>query len=142
MIKTFRGKLADDGKLTIRLSTNNGLTGYKVKKFQGMAASPGAAQEAHVLKIFSVDPSTTTGTVNFDSPTLLAVCYFTNRNDELHSNESIIIFDDKVFNQDIYITHVDVQSTAEANFYIELEQVKLDINEATVATVKDMRGRE
>ena len=26
------------------------------------------------------------------------------------------------------------------NYYIELEQVKLDLNEATVATLKDMRG--
>jgi hypothetical protein len=28
------------------------------------------------------------------------------------------------------------------NYYIELEKVKLDLNEATVATLKDMRGRE
>jgi hypothetical protein len=28
------------------------------------------------------------------------------------------------------------------NYYLELEQVKLDLNEATVATLKDMRGRE
>ena len=33
-IKTFRGKLADDTQDTINLHTNNGLVGYRIKKFQ------------------------------------------------------------------------------------------------------------
>ena len=34
MIKSFRGQLADEEQDTIRLSTKNGLTGYKINKFQ------------------------------------------------------------------------------------------------------------
>ena len=142
MIKTFRGRVADNGKTQVRLSTKQGLVGYKIKKFQGISYEIATSTEAHVFKVYSVNPSTVTGTVNFDSPTLLAVCYFTNRSDELQNNMNIIIFDDKIINQDIYITHVDVQASAQANFYLELEQVKLDINEATVATLKDMRGNQ
>jgi hypothetical protein len=43
------------------------------------------------------------------------------------------------FNQDIFIT-LGSQSGASCNYYIELEQVKLDLNENTVATLKDIRN--
>ena len=55
--------------------------------------------------------------------------------------ESIIV-DNKVINQDIYVTHVETVSTEQCNFYLELEEMKLSIDEATVATLKDMRGSE
>ena len=44
------------------------------------------------------------------------------------------------FNQDIYITCYSTDN--KINYYIELEQVPLSKDEATVATLKDMRGRE
>ena len=46
----------------------------------------------------------------------------------------------EIFNQDIYITHVDSDASAPINYYIELEQIKLDLNENTVATLKDIRN--
>ena len=45
-----------------------------------------------------------------------------------------------VFNQDIYIAHKDYNSGEEINYHLELEQIRLDLNEATVATLKDMRA--
>jgi len=50
------------------------------------------------------------------------------------------IFDGEIFNQDIYITSVDTDSTAAMNYYIELEQFVLNPDEATVATLKDIRN--
>ena len=44
------------------------------------------------------------------------------------------------FNQDIYITLRCHNAAADVNYYIELEQVKLDLNENTVATLKDIRN--
>ena len=35
-IKSFRGRMADGDQITIRLSTNDGKTGYMIKKFQMM----------------------------------------------------------------------------------------------------------
>ena len=35
---------------------------------------------------------------------------------------------------------MDIGGSEKNNYYIELEQVKLDLNEATVATLKDMRA--
>jgi len=52
----------------------------------------------------------------------------------------IIIFDNVTFNQDIFITAIDIGAAAECNYYLELEQFTLDLSEATVATLKDMRG--
>ena len=53
-----------------------------------------------------------------------------------------VVFDNEIFNQDIYITHTDAHATGECNYYIELEQIKLDLNENTVATLKDIRNIE
>ena len=96
MNKTFKGKLADGEELRIRLSTNDGLTGYKIIKFQ----------------LFPVNYNVT---------------------DEYNSRVYSVA--------DIFVQHKS-QSANACNFYMELEQVKLDINEATIATLKDMRGRE
>ena len=41
----------------------------------------------------------------------------------------------------MFFTHQNTHADAgPVNYYIELEQVKLDLSEATVATLKDMRG--
>jgi hypothetical protein len=143
MNKSFRGLLKDGNTERIRLSTKQGLIGYKVNKFQTIQQDPGTQTE-HVVKIFSVEPGTPTDTVEFTDPTLLAVAY-------LHSGPAassatvaneIIIFDNVVVNQDIYVTCKVITGSDEANYYIELEQTKLSIDEAAVATLKDMRGRE
>ena len=52
----------------------------------------------------------------------------------------MLFFDKMVFNQDIYVTHTDNSSAGFINYYIELEQIKLDTNANTVATLKDMRN--
>ena len=53
-----------------------------------------------------------------------------------------VIFDNEIFNQDIYVTNYDAATGESMNYYIELEVLNLDLAEATVATLKDMRGRE
>ena len=52
----------------------------------------------------------------------------------------IVTFDGEIFNQDIFVTHVDTEGALECNYYIELEQMALDLNEQTVATLKDIRN--
>ena len=44
------------------------------------------------------------------------------------------------YNQDIYVTAVDTESSSATNYYIELETVKLDLSESTVASLKDIRN--
>ena len=143
MIKSFRGKLASSGTQLIRLSTNNGLIGYKVVKFQIFPPTPGGSSYENVVQIFTEEPDSAIGTVNFDNPLLIACAYLEGNNSSAETDMLQVVFDHVKFNQDIYITNYDVDGDTEAiNYYIELEQVKLDLNEATVATLKDMRGRE
>ena len=142
MIKTFRGLLADGDQATIRLSTNQGLIGYKIVKFQLIANAPGTVNYEHIVQIFSEKQDAVDGIINFDSPLLLASAYLEGGTSTTNTDNVSVIFDNRIINQDIYVTHSDVEGTNKVNYYIELEQLKLNLNEATVATLKDMRGRE
>jgi len=144
MMKTFRGKIAPSGQEMIRLSTNDGLTGYKINKFQVITAAPGTATATEfVVKVFTRKQDSITGTIDFTDPILLAVAYQTDDTTPSNPTSNIVIFDTMKFNQDIFVTAVDNSAgSTDVNYYLELEKVKLDRNEATVATLKDMRGRE
>jgi len=139
-IKTFRGLIADATIDTISLHTNDGSIGYRIKKFQLFPSDPTADNE-NIVQIYSV-PQTTTGTaVDFADQTLLGVAMWSNSSTSyLYSDDGIVIFDNMVFNQDIFVSHRSSQGGKAINYYIELEQVKLDLNENTVATLKDIRN--
>ena len=141
MIKTFRGQLEHAEVETIRLSTHNGLTGYKIKKFQLMQTDANEDIESTVT-LHTVNPGTpTSSAVNFDTPTLLGAAMIWSNINQVYVHESMVIFDNVTFNQDIFISHFFQQATAKAvNYYLELEQISLDLSEATVATLKDMRA--
>jgi hypothetical protein len=143
MNKSFRGIIGDAEQQKIRLSTNNGLTGYKIKKFQTISNqnTSGGVSGEHYTFIWSKEQDSVSGTtpnIDFSDPLLLAVCWAPNNNERpLQQN---IIFDNVTVNQDIYITHMDISGSEKNNYYIELEQIKLSENEATMATLKDMRA--
>jgi len=143
MNKSFRGKLADNSFDRIRLSTNNGLTGYQIVKFKLMPHEPGGLAGEHVVQVYSTEPETNESTVNFSNPLLLASGYASNSTSgDSQPTRQSVIFDNMKFNQDIFVSHRIRNGSGDVNYYIELEQVKLDVNEAAVATLKDMRGRE
>jgi len=140
MIKSFRGTLASGGKETIRLSTNKGEIGYTIKKFQIIDNTPGTADVELVSKVFTNDQSAVDGVVDFSNSELLAVSFYTFERGNISSRQTTI-FDNIKVNQDIYITAIDGAGGNDiTNYYLELEQFKLDLSEATVATLKDMRG--
>ena len=140
-LKSFRGSIADGAIQKIRLSTNNGLTGYKIKKFEIIAVNSGTTDFEHTVMLHTIEPSA--ATVNFDDPTLLGVAFTEGNNSSNYIGQPLInIFDSVKFNQDIFVSHVDSKGALNVNYYVELEQVTLSQDEATVATLKDMRGRE
>jgi len=148
MIKTFRGLIADGGQDTIVLHTNDGSTGYRIVNFQIFFNIPGADSQDSIVKIWKVDQTTggrsvptATPTVDFSDPTLLAVAQLVQAASVLYQTTTgPVIFEREIFNQDIYITHTDSESAYTINYYLELEQVKLDLNESSVATLKDIRN--
>ena len=140
-IKTFRGKIGDGGFDTITLHTNNGSVGYQIKKFQIMPNNPGEIEAEIICKIFTVPQTTAVNTIDFSDNTLLAAAIYGANSVQALINTTVVVFDNMIFNQDIYLTAIDQEQTSECNYYIELEQVKLDLNENTVATLKDIRNR-
>jgi len=140
-IVSFRGLIVDGGIDTVSLHTTTGSTGYRIVKFQIMTNSISTASVEHTLQIFKIPQTTATQIVDFSDQTLLAVAVTMSRIDAFNAPlTSEVVFDNEIFNQDIYITHKDNQSSQSCNYYIELEQMPLDLNENTVATLKDIRN--
>jgi len=142
MIKTFRGKIASGAQDTIVLHTNDGSMGYRIVKFEVMSHSPGTSSHEGIMKIYKVSQTTIDGVVDFSENTLLAASFSTALV-ATFTYHDVIIFDSEIFNQDIYVTSFDASgNTVPFNYYIELEQVKLDLNENTVVTLKNLRNLE
>jgi len=139
-IKTFRGLITDNTSDVISLHTSNGMTGYQIKKFEVVHQDESDDLSATV-KIFSTPQTTQVATIDFSDQTLLAACAYRSNKTDTGLGVTTIIIDNMKFNQDIYITYRDNETPdKQVNYYIELEQVRLDLNENTVATLKDIRN--
>jgi len=137
--------LADGGQDRIRLSTIKGKVGYRIVKFQMMSnvTLPSTASVDHVIKIFNQEQTTVpTGsdTIDLTNTEILGVGVLT-LGATYGAYTQIIIFDHKIFNQDIYITHTDADGTDSCNYYLEMEVIPLDDKSAEYTTVKDLRTR-
>jgi len=143
MIKTFRGILRDGAYDTIRLSTKQGKIGYRIVTFGVFPAVPDGSHET-LTKIYSVaseNVTTPTLTVDFSDGNLLGAAWyaFEGSGSSQSTGYLNVVFDNMIFNQDIYIANKCGQGSA-MNYYLELEVMNLNDNEATVSTLKDIRG--
>ena len=57
-IRSFRGLMEDNTQESIALHTNDGLTGYRIVKFQAVPKQPMTLDQENVIKIYKV-PQTT-----------------------------------------------------------------------------------
>jgi len=139
-IISYRGQIAAGGLNTIPLHTNNGKTGYKVVKFEALSYYPQGTSTESVIKIYSVPQATATDTINFTDNTLLAAMFYEGNSNNYYLTQTVTIFDNVKFNQDIYVTCT--STDGKMNYYIELEQVSLTEDEALVAIVKNLRNEQ
>lgn len=140
-IKSFRGLLADGGQDTIVLHTNRGEIGYRIVKFQLMPNNPGVGGSESIVKVYKIEQTVVDGVVDFSDNTLIGAAFQKTQEDSANTEAGIVtIFDNEIFNQDIYVTAVDVRGSLLTNYYIELEQIKLDLAESTTATLRDIRN--
>jgi len=137
VVKTFRGQLADGGQDRIRLQTIKGKVGYRIVKFQIVSKAPVANSPEAVIKIYKTLQSTVDYAINFTDSDLLASAFYENNSSIAAEGDNIIIFDNEVFNQDIYVTVA--SSDGGINYYLELEVIPLDDAGAEYTTLKDMR---
>lgn len=139
-VKSFRGKLEDNEQMKIPLHTNDGKTGYRIKKFVIMPTLEVDDLSA-IVKLWSRKQTSVDTTIDFTDQTLLAAGLYrqdSGNNWNFAQNE---FFDNVVFNQDIYITYRDDETAGKfINYYFELEQVTLDNVEQTMATLQSIRS--
>ena len=143
MKKSFRGLLADGGQDRIRLQTKKGKVGYRIVNFELISYKPVNVSHASVAMIWKTQQSsvpTDTPIIDFTDSSLLAAGMLTDNASLSYAASKIIVFDQEIFNQDIYITHTDQEGTASLNYYLELEAIALDDKSAEYTTIKDLRG--
>tara|TARA_Y100001938_G_C7811831_1_gene292270 strand:- start:41 stop:496 length:456 start_codon:yes stop_codon:yes gene_type:complete len=141
---SFRGTLDMGTQDRIKLSTLKGKVGYKINKFQIMSTLPGQSGKSveYVAQIFKTDQTgSITPDVNFTNSDLLAVIHLQDQQASDNPASEIIIFDNEVFNQDIFVTMQDADGdTVPGNYYIELETMPLSDLQATQLTLKNLRS--
>ena len=148
-LTTFRGQMESSTQNIINLHTTDGKTGYKLRRLEVIQKSPGSASKDNegLIQIWKVSQDVTDvpsiSTIDFSNQTLLGIAFYSgDPNSDQEPNEFISIFDEEIFNQDIFITYYDVRGVNDPmNYHIELEQVKLDSNETAVATLKNIKNR-
>jgi len=141
--KTFKGQIPMGEQEKIHLSTADGLTGYRIVKFQVISKKPGQQNLEMIGQIFTTDQTNKiSNEVDFSNADLLAVCYHAEGHDNDKIFNQFVIFDGEIINQDIFINITDpTGSTVPGNFYIELEQIKLNSNQSTFITLKNIRSK-
>jgi hypothetical protein len=141
-IKTFRGLMTSGSIDTIHLSTNTGMTGYRILKFELFPNRPGSQDAEDMMKVYKVPQTSADNVADFSDQTLIAAAFFTSGASIAYNDSYTVVFDQEKVNQDLYITYVDTNSADKsANYYLELEQMPLTLDEQTVATLKDIRNQ-
>ena len=143
MIKTFRGLIATGGIDKVSLHTTDGSIGYRILKLQIMGVNLAATTQESTVKIYKIPQTTTTSDVDLSDQTLVAVAYRENYSGTNNSDpHETIVFDQDIFNQDLFITHTEASgSNAGCNYYLVLEQLDLNLNENTIATLRNIRNK-
>ena len=138
---SYKGQIAMGLQDKINLKTNKGKVGYKITKFQIISRTPGTTGSVEfVAKIYNKDQTgAISPVVDFTDSDLLACAFYQDRANA-SSNTETIIFDNKEFNQNIFITIDDAESgTIPCNYYIELETMDLSDIQTTQLTLQNLR---
>jgi len=140
VVKTFRGLLADGGEDRIRLSTNQGKVGYRISKFQVIGTDPGSTENFQcVVQMWKTTQSSPGTTINFTDTDLLAVGVYNFGATGSAPGMVITIFDQEIFNQDVFISQSTRGGSLGCNYYFELEVLTLSDDEAQAAILKSIR---
>ena len=127
--------MADGEEDRIRLSTKKGKVGYRIIKFQTIGPDNNTTFE-NVLKIYKVTQATVDANIDFSDGNLLGATLTEGSSSSGVTGFKPVIFDQEIFNQDVYITN---SGSGSVNYYIELEVMSLTDNAAAVSTLRDIR---
>ncbi len=140
VVKTYRGLLADGAQDRIKLQTITGKVGYRIVKFDIIGPDANENIESTV-KIYKEEQSSIDDKIDFSDNSLLAAATMSGTTSSTYNTAAqVIVFDQEIFNQDIYVTLKGADYTSDMNYYIELEVIPLSSDQAAITTVKAIRG--
>jgi len=122
---SFRGLLADGGQDRIRIQGSVGSIAWRITKFQIFPSTPGTTSYEHVVKIYREEQDTVDAAVDFTDTELLGVAFLEGNDNNYYVDGLTVVFDNTLFTRNIYITSKDASTGESANYYIELEEVKV-----------------
>jgi hypothetical protein len=137
--KSYKGMLADGGQERIRLRTKNGATGYRITKFQVVPNNAAGQDPEASVQVWKKKQTSVTALIDFTKSDLLASAYYSGGSSVAYGQDVVIVFDNEVFNQDIYITLVDDSDNESMNYYLELETIPLSDTQMAQVTLKSLR---
>ena len=131
-IKTFRGLLNDLQQDRIYLAGGEVDKGYKITKFELIAAAPASQDSVNIVKITTTKQSTPTAAIDFNDDSLLAAGVMQSTSSYAYGEYTAVVFDQVVVNQDIFIANKDYATGEGVNYYLELEEVTMSKGEQAV----------
>jgi len=141
-VHSFRGLLADGGQDEITLERQNVNIAYRIVKLSVIGNKPGFSNPVEsVVSVWREEQSSLNSSTDFGNPDLLAVGMWT-MGETTYTNDVIVIFDNILFSRNIWVSHLDHQSSEACNYYIELEEVPvtastlMQIKLGTARTIK------
>ena len=137
---SFRDKITKGTEHIINLKTNNGKTGYRIKQLTVLPSDVEAGANEACVKIYKKSQDSKDAIINFNDGELLAAAMFLRDQATVATTSDVVIFDNEITNQNIFVTYADGQGSAtEINYYIELERIALKDLQATQLTLKSLR---
>ena len=135
-IKTFRGLLNDLQQDRIYLAGGEVDKGYKITKFELIAAAPASQDSVNIVKITTTKQSTPTAAIDFNDDSLLAAGVMQSTSSYAYGEYTAVVFDQVVVNQDIFIANKDYATGEGVNYYLELEEFKMKDPEIAVVNYR------
>ena len=135
-MKIFTGKLTSDNNSTnqdqIHLSGGDENTCYRLHDLKLLATSE-SADISPVVKIYKNKQSAVDENIDFTQAGLLGAAIYRQDSGNNYPPQQTILFDNEIFNQDIFITYKDNETaSASVNYLLVLEEIKAKDSELAV----------
>ena len=135
-MKVFTGKLTSDSNATnqdqIHLAGGDTNKCYRLHDLKLLATSE-SADIGPVVKIYKNKQSSVNETIDFTEANLLGAAIYRQDSGNQFPPQQTVLFDNEIFNQDIFITYKDNETaSASVNYLLVLEEITAKDSELAV----------
>jgi len=128
-VHSFRGLLADGGQDKISIQGSVGAIAWRITKLNIMLNQYTGNDRIHGVSVWREEQTTIPTDYfapDFNDAELLAASIIVWDTSQPNLTTENVIFDNALFSRNIWVSHTDESTTAPVNYYIELEEVKVN----------------